>query len=125
MAQQYKAQPRANELIQQMQDMSQKIADLITQVQQADKTLKLYSAESNEAAQVRQARDTLIGKIEVALDAQSQIPLKMLNLSISADEGKLERLSERINRLTNNLDDIAASYDEVRNYSQQISDFDG
>ncbi len=107
---------RGDELFQNMQAMSEKIVNLIGQLQELDKSMVLYQANGQEAQQLEETRSALRARIEAALNAQAKIPVKMLTLSTTADSRIFDRLNESIDRLTNRLDDIATSYDDVRKY---------
>ncbi|MBZ0310260.1 MAG: hypothetical protein K8I82_29640 [Anaerolineae bacterium] len=107
---------RGDELFQNMLTMSEKIVNLIEQLQQLDKSMVLYKANGQEGQQIEETRSALRTRIEAALNAQAKIPIKMLTLTTTADSGVFNRLNESIDRLTNRLDDIATSYDDVRKY---------
>lgn len=111
---------RGEELFERMQELSEKIVSLIEEIQQLDKSIAICPPESDDARQISEIRDTLRARVEAALNAQTQIPLKMLNLTTTADTRSFDRLNESIDRLTNRLDDIATSYDDIRRYT----DFD-
>lgn len=122
---------RGDELFQQMQELGAKIVNLIEQIQQFDKTMALYPANSPERQQITESRTALLARIEAALNAQAKIPVKMLTLATTADTGSFGRLNESIDRLTNRLEDIASSYDDVRKYGdldeaiRHLEDSDG
>ncbi len=107
---------RGDELLHNMQGMSEKIIVLIDQLQNLDKSMSLYQADTAEMQQLQESRNALRARIEAALNAQAKIPIKMLTLTTAADTRSFDRLNESIDRLTNRLDDIAASYDDVRAY---------
>ena len=108
---------RADDLLSQMQALAEKTARLIEQVEHADKIAKLYPAGSADADIVAESRQWLLNRIEEALEVHGGVPARVMSLNTVATGRGVDKLSERIARLTNRLDDIADSYADIDDYS--------
>lgn len=102
-----------DDLMDQMQRLGDKVVYLIEQVQSADEMLKLYPAHSAEAQAVQESHDWLIARIEDALSLHATIPARLLAFGTMRAGRGIDRLEERIARLTTSLDDIADAYAEI------------
>ena len=113
---------RANELFQQVQRLGDKIARLIEELQDLDEIMKLYAGNNlQETENVTKLRDTLMQRIDEALEIQSGIPARMMTLGTTRAERGIDRLQERLQRLALRLDDIAETYDEM-DAADEVSD---
>jgi hypothetical protein len=108
---------RADDLLTQMQALADKIARLIEQVEHADKIAALYPAGSTDANLVAASRQWLLDRIEEALEVHGGVPARVMSFNTVATGRGVDKLSERIARLTNRLDDIADSYADIDDYS--------
>ncbi len=115
---------RTDELLQQMQHLGERIAALVEQLQNADRIIRLYPPESDNAASSQAAREWLLGRIEEALQMHGDIPAKVMSFTTVATDHSLARYSASIENLTNRLDDIADSYAEISQATpQRIQEF--
>jgi hypothetical protein len=112
--------PRTRELLEETQHMGNKIVGLIEQLQTTDHVARIYkkSPDSEPAREVAEAREQLVKRIEEALMIQAGIPAKIISYSTVKAERGIDRLQESIQRLSNQLDDIALSYAEIDAYRQ-------
>lgn len=108
---------RADDLLAQMQALADKIARLIEQVEHADAIAKLYPATSPDADLVAESRQWLLDRVEEALEVHSGVPARVMSFNTVATGRGIDKLSERIARLTNRLDDIADSYADLDDYT--------
>ena len=105
-----------SELLEQMQNLGEKVARLIDQIQNADQAAKLYTPESKEAKSVAEARSWLLQRVEQSLELHVSIPARLLTFSTATSGRGIDKIGERISRLSNQLDDIADSYAEISQY---------
>jgi len=101
------------ELMEHLQDLSEKAATLIDQVQHADSVLALYADGNPNTEQVTESRAWLMARVHEVLEIQSSIPARILSFQQVTSGRGVDKLSERLERLTNHLDDIAESYNEI------------
>jgi chaperonin cofactor prefoldin len=104
---------RGEDILAHMQDLGEKIARLVEQLQHADKTIKLYTRVTTEANMVAESQVWLRNHIEEALEIHGSIPAKLMSFMTASAGRGLEKFSDRLARLTNRLDDILASYDDL------------
>jgi len=110
---------RGDELLNQMQTLGEKIVRLVDQLQDTNHISGLYQANSSEAKIVAESQSWLTERIEEALEIHAGIPAKIISFKTAASGRGVEKFSERITHLTNRLDDIAASYADLDNYSPE------
>lgn len=107
---------RGDELLDQMQRIGHKVIQLIEQVQIAAETKNIYPKDSPEAQSIADSRQRLIEQIEQTLSLHASIPARVLSFSSTTAGRGMDKMSERIERLTNRLDDLAESYAEIDQY---------
>jgi hypothetical protein len=100
-----------------MQALADKVARLIEQVEHADAIAKLYPAGSVDADLVAESRQWLLDRVDEALEVHGGVPARVMSFNIVATGRGIDKLSERIARLTNRLDDIADSYADIDAYT--------
>ena len=112
-------QTHSTELLEQMQNLGLKVARLIEQLQNSDQIDRLYQPGSKESQMVAESRQWLEQHIEHALEIHAGIPARVMSFSTVAAGRGIEKLSERIARLTERLDDIADAYTDIDNYTPE------
>lgn len=111
-----------DDLLHQTQQLTDKIVKLIDQLQDAEKLLNSYREPSSPQAHIAyQRRQLLQTRIEDALNIHMTIPARVTGLKDVHEERDIERLVERINRLTLQLEDIEESYTEIEQYGSEAS----
>lgn len=97
-----------------MQELTNRVSGLIQQLQQVDRTATLHDVESEQGKRVAASRQELLQRIETAIVTQSQIPTSLLDYHSASSQSDIQRVGANIQALTSQLDDITASYDDVR-----------
>lgn len=105
---------RSEAMLQHTQHLGDKIVRLIDELEDVDDVAKLYSDSNSESAQqVQQHRETMLKRIKDALEVQQSIPARIITLGTTKSDREVIRLQDRIERLALELDDIAATYEEI------------
>lgn len=104
---------RGGDLLEQMQHLGEKIIDLIEQAQIIHKSLAIYPEGSPQFQTVNDSYQALMQRVETALNLHASIPAKLLSFSINTAGRGMDKLGERIAHLSNQLDDIAETYNEL------------
>jgi hypothetical protein len=105
---------RSEPLLEHVQHLGDRIVKLIDELEDIDDVAKLYTASSSEyAQQVQQHRDTILQRIKDAIDVQQSIPARIITLGTTRSDREVTKLQDRVEHLALELDDIAATYDEI------------
>lgn len=105
---------RSEAMLQHTQHLGDKIVRLINELEDVDNVATLYSDSNSESAQlVQQHRETMLKRIKDALEVQQSIPARIITLGTTKSDREVIRLQDRIERLALELDDIAATYEEI------------
>ena len=111
-----------DELLHQTQQLTDRIVKLIEQLQDTEHLLKTYRDPSAPQAHIAyQRRQLLQTRIEEVLAIHATIPTRIMGLKDVQEEREIERLAERIQRLTLPLEDIEESYSEFEQYGDEPS----
>lgn len=105
---------RSQALLGHTQHLGDRIVNLVDELEDVDDVAKLYTDATSEAAQqVQNHRDNILRRIEDALEVQKAIPARIITLGSTQSDRDITRLQDRIERLALELDDIAATYEEI------------
>lgn len=111
-----------DDLLHQTQQLTDRIVKLVEQLQNTEHLLKTYRDPSAPQAHIAyQRRQLLQTQIEESLYIHATIPSRIMGLRDVQEERDIERLLERINRLTLQLEDIEDSYAEIEQYGAEPS----
>jgi hypothetical protein len=109
-----------DDLLNQTQQLTDRIVKLIEQLQDAEQLLKIYRDPSAPQAHIAyQRRQLLQARIDEALHIHFTIPTAITGLKDVQEEREMVRLGERIQRLTLQLEDIEESYGEIEQYGAE------
>ncbi|MCI0713065.1 MAG: hypothetical protein L0154_23115 [Chloroflexi bacterium] len=105
---------RSSALLYHTQHLGNRIVNLIDELEDIDDVAKLYGDTTSDAArQVQNHRDTILRRIKDALEVHRAIPARLVTLGATQSDRDITRLQDRIERLALELDDIAATYEEI------------
>jgi DNA repair exonuclease SbcCD ATPase subunit len=111
-----------DDLLHQAQQLTDRIVKLIEQLQDTEHLLKTYRDPSAPQSHiVYQRRQLLQTRVDEALTIHSTIPTHLMGLKDVQEAREIERLTERIQRLTLQLEDIEKSYTEIDHYRAEPS----
>ena len=105
---------RRSALLHHIQNLGARIVSLIDELEDVEDVAKLYSGTTTEAAQqLQNHRDTILRRIKDALEVQQAIPARLVTLGATQSDRDITKLQDKIERLALELDDIAATYEEI------------
>lgn len=103
-----------DDLLYQTQRLGDRLAKLIDELQALDhQGASLEAIDPTLAAQVRTQYEALRQQLEDGFVQQAQLPASIQSLAVARTSRESSRLAEQLSNLTLQLEDIAASYDDL------------